>query len=140
MANHVIAYLSRPRLPVWKRITVARTDQPQFIYSSNDERVFLNEVVSGCTLWVISIPIDGWPPELTARIKVVDRGVSDSKKLQEFRLRFPKLKAISDIDADPELIAYYPEYIIVVGDSAQSRFFGHNNAEKAVLNLALQRK
>jgi hypothetical protein len=50
------------------------------------------------------------------------------------------LKAASDLDVDPELIAYYLEDIIAVGDSAQSKFFGHNNAEKAVLDLALQRK
>ena len=140
MDSHVIAYLQRPRLPIWKRITVARTDQPNFAYSSNDERVFLNQVVPCCTLWVVSIPYDGWPPELTARIKVIDRGVVASKKLTKWRRRIPELKAATELSLDPALIDYFPEDIIAVGDPNLSEFFGHNNAEKAVLDLALVRE
>lgn len=139
MAGHVIAYLQRPRLPIWKRITVARTEQPSFVYSSNDERVFLNHVAPGWTLWVVSVPYDGWPPELTARINVIDRGVADPEKLRKWRLRIPGLKSADELAVDPALIAYFPEDIIAVGDPHESVFFGHNNAENAMLDLALSR-
>jgi len=140
MSGHVIAYLQRPRLPIWKRVTVARTDRPSFLYTSNDERVFLQDVVPNSTLWVISIPYDGWPPELIARIKVVDRGVVASEKGERLRGQIPGLKAAGELSVDPALIAYFHEDIIAVGDPHHSEFFGHNNAECAVLDLALVRE
>lgn len=140
MSGHVIAYLQRPRLSIWKHITVARADRPSFLYASDDERVFLHDVVPCCTLWVISIPHPGWPPELTARIKVVDRGVKASERGRRLLGDLPGLKATGELKADPALVADFHEDIIAVGDPDQSEFFGHNNAERAMLDLALVRE
>ena len=119
---------------------VARTDRPSFLYASNDERVFLHDVVPNSTLWVISIPYDGWPPELTARIKVADRGVVASEKGERLRGQIPGLKATGELNVDPALIAYFHKNIIAVGDPDQSEFFGHNNAERAMLDLTFVRE
>lgn len=140
MSGHVIAYLQRPRLPIWKHITVARTDSPSFLYASDDERVFLHEVVPCCTLWVISVPYNGWPPELAARIKVIDRGVKASEKGRRLLGKISGLKAVGELKADPALIADFREDIIAAGDPDQSEFFGHNNAERAMLDLTLVRQ
>lgn len=119
---------------------MGRTDRPVFLYASNDERVFLHDVVPCCTLWVISIPHDGWPPELTARIKVAERGAVASERGERLRGRIHGLRAAGELNADPALIAYFHEDIIALGDPDQSEFFGHNNAERAMLDLAIIRE
>lgn len=123
---HVVAYVSRSKITDWKRLMNPRTGKAfPFVYGSNDENVFAATVKEGSVLWVIGATPDDRPPSLIARLNVIGRldapgeptfGVPGGV-VRTFRKKFK---------------------YIAVGDSSESRFYGYNNASRALLGVVLK--
>jgi hypothetical protein len=123
---HVVAYVSRSKVTDWKRLMSPRTGKAfPFVYGSNDENVFAPTVKEGSVLWVIGATPDDRPPSLVARLNVIGRLDPPGEEtfgiphgvVRTFRKKF---------------------HYIAVGDSNKSRFYGHNDASRALLGLVLK--
>lgn len=121
MENNVLCYIQRPLITKWKRLVLTR-DDPLFVYGSNDDRVFAKRLKDGGVLWVIA-SIPGRPPELVARLDVgMVRKRNDPK-----------------LDINPRFLQEF-DYTWIAKGKDSSEFFGNNNAESALLQLALRPK
>lgn len=125
-APHVVAYVSCSKVTDWKRLMNPRTGKAfPFVYGSNDENVFDATVKTDSVLWVISATPDDRPPSLVARLNVIGR--LDHSGKETFGI--------------PEAVActFRRKYkYIAVGDSNESRFYGYNNASRALLGVVLK--
>lgn len=125
MSNHiVVAYVQRKKITDWKRITLTRKGGPKFVYGSDDPGVFRSEVCSGSTLWIVSSLPFGWPPEMVARLNIMRMAKKDDPKLR----------------VHPDLLRHFKYDWIAVGDPKSSKFFGHNDASRALLHTVFSRK
>ena len=123
MDKHVVCYVQRKRITDWKRLVITHAE-PAFIYGSNDDYVFPNELKDGGTLWVISSN-PGRSPVLVAQISV--EAVVSRKD--------PKLSALG---VGERLLRHFSEFKwIAVGREASS-FFGYNDAGKALLKTVFE--
>jgi len=120
MENNVLCFVQRSLITKWKRLVLTR-DEPLFVYGSKDSHVFAKRLENGGNLWVIA-SIPNSPPELVAYINV--------KKVRK-KNYFEKDSKISG------LIREFPQKWIAIGKKG-SEFFGHNNAESALLQLAFR--
>lgn len=127
MENHVLCYVKRSLITKWKRLVLTR-DEPLFVYASNDKGLFRSRLKNGGVLWIIS-SIPNRPPELVARLnifevknrdKLVDEVTNSDIHLSNFLQEFP--------------------YKWVAFGKEGSQFFGHNNAETALLRSAFRAK
>ena len=119
MENNVLCYVQRSLITKWKRLVLTR-DDPLFVYGSNDDRVFAKLLKDGGVLWIIA-SIPKHPPELVARLDVEMVRERDDPEL----------------DINPRFLQEFDFTWIAKGKDT-SEFFGHNNAEKALLQLAFR--
>jgi hypothetical protein len=121
MTEHIVAYVQKKLITAWKRNTLkhCREDnQPTFLYSSNDSWQFGPYARSGAVLWVIaSQPPD--PPALVAKLDNIQQVCVDIDRLQ-----------IPD-----RLYQRFGRRLYVVRGGEKSRFFGHNNVSKLLLEM-----
>lgn len=123
---HVLAYVSRSKVTDWKRLMNPRIGEAfPFVYGSSDENVFAEMVKEGSVLWVICATPDGRPPSLVARLNVIGR--LDPPGEETFGI------------PEPVVCAFRKNFdYIAVGDRSESRFYGYNNASRALLGLVLK--
>lgn len=121
MENHVLCYVKRSLITKWKRLILTR-DSPLFVYGSNDDRVFAARLRNGGILWVIA-SIPSRPPELVARLDV----------------EFVRKRDDPELGINPHFCQEFPFKWLAKGKSS-SEFFGHNNAESALLQSVFQPK
>ena len=121
----VLAYVQRKRITDWKRLVLAREDgkantDPQFLYGSNDDRIF-SEMSRGSVLWIVS-SLPARPPTLVARINVdqVSSRTCPSLGLSE-RLRW-----------------HFREFKWIAKGTSKSEFFGHNCVAQALLETVFE--
>ena len=123
MENHVLCYVQRDRITDWKRLAITH-EEPAFIYGSNDERVFVEHLAGGGTLWVVS-SIRTRPPELVARLSV--------KTVLE--RNDPKLRAFG---VSERFARHFAEFKWIAVGGTDSEFFGHNVAGSALLQTTFE--
>ena len=121
MRNHVLCYVKRSLITKWKRLILTR-DDPLFVYGSDDKRVFASRLKDGGVLWVIA-SIPGRPPELVARL--------DIEMVRE--------RGHPELGIDPRFLREF-QYDWIAKGKDSSEFFGHNNAENALLQSAFRPK
>jgi hypothetical protein len=130
--HHVVAYVQRARITDWKRLMDPGEDQPfPFIYGSRDGNVFAEYVKQGTVLWVFSATPDGRPPSLVAKLHVIGR--ADDPDGESYGVPPGVLRAFRKEINGRRLFDY-----IAVGHPTLSRFYGYNNASKALLSLTLK--
>lgn len=123
---NILAYVSRSKVTDWKRLLNPRIgEELPFLYGSNDGNIFSKAVKKGSVLWVISATPDGQPPSLVARLVVVGR--LDGPDGEAYGVPEPVARAFR------KSFAY-----VAVGDRLLSRFYGHNDASRALLGLKLR--
>lgn len=123
--RHIIAYLKAEKLTDWRRLTVIGSETPRFLYGSKDIGVFRREVVPKSVLWVVAGSPNRWGPQLVARLEIEKSG------------------AIGDpaLGVSADLLRHFRAYDwIVVGHPTRSKFFGHNDAGRALADTWVQRK
>ena len=120
MDSQVLCYVQRKRITDWKRLVLTH-DSPAFLYGSNDDRVFASKLRKGSTLWVVS-SIPGRNPELVARLEVSVIVERDD----------PKLKV------SPDLLRHFREFKWIAKGTANSRFFGYNDAGPALVRTVFE--
>ena len=125
MENHVLCYVKRPLITKWKRLVLTR-DEPLFVYASNDKGLFRSRLKKGGVLWVIS-SIPNRPPELVARLNI-----------KKVRNRDKLVNEAADFDIHlSNFLQEFPFKWVAFGKEG-SKFFGHNNAETALLQSAFR--
>ena len=121
MTEHIVAYVQKKLITAWKRNTLkhcTEDNQPTFLYSSNDSWQFGPYARSGAVLWVIaSQPPD--PPALVAKLDDIQQVCVDINRLQ-----------IPD-----RLYERFGRRLYVVRGGEKSRFFGHNDVSKLLLEM-----
>jgi hypothetical protein len=117
MENNVLCYVQRSLITKWKRLVLTH-DEPLFVYGSDDDHVFATRLKDGGILWVIA-STPGGSPELVARL--------DVEMVRE--------RGNPELDINPRFLRKF-EYKWIAKGKDNSEFFGHNNAEKALLQLA----
>ena len=119
MENNVLCYVQRSLITKWKRLVLTR-DKLLFVYGSCDDHVFAKRLKNGGVLWVIA-SIPNHPPELVARLDVeMVRRWNDP-----------------ELDIDPRFLQKF-RYRWIAKGRDNSEFYGHNNAESALLQLAFR--
>jgi hypothetical protein len=114
MPKNVVCYVQRKRITDWKRKILTRTDSA-FIYGSNDKVVF-SKLKAGDVLWIVAqVPLR--PPEIVARLEVEIVTLRDDPKL-----------GVSE-----KLLEKFPQWTWIARGGKGSRFYGHNNAERAFM-------
>lgn len=121
MASQVLCYVQRKRITDWKRLVLMQ-NQPVFIYGSNDGRVFANKLTKDSVLWVVS-SIPGKNPELVARLELEGVWETDSPEL----------------GISKDLLRHFREFRWIAKGTANSRFFGHNDAGPALIHTVFER-
>jgi len=130
--HHVVAYVQRSKITDWKRLMDPGAGQPfPFIYGSRDSNVFAKFVKEGSVLWVFSATPDGRPPSLVARLHVIGR--ADDVGGETYGVPPGVLRAFRKEINGRRLFDF-----IAVGHPTESRFYGYNNASKALLSLNLK--
>jgi hypothetical protein len=114
MPKHFVCYVQRKRITDWKRKVLTREDSA-FIYGSRDNLVF-PEMKREDVLWVVS-PVPNRPPEIVARLNVEIVAMRDNPEL----------------GVSQRLLDKFPNFIWFARGDGNSRFYGHNNAEKALM-------
>lgn len=121
MENNVLCYVRRSLITKWKRLVLTR-DNPLFVYGSNDDYIFAERLKDGGVLWVMA-SIPSRPPELVARLDVeMVRKRNDPK-----------------LDINPRFLKEF-DYTWIAKGKDSSEFFGHNNAESALLQSVFRPK
>ena len=114
MTKNVVCYVQRKRITDWKRKVLTRDDST-FIYGSSDDYVFA-KMGSGDVLWVVA-SVPKRPPEIVARLDV--------------ELVAPRTD--SKLGISEKLLSKFPKFKWFARGKGTSRFFGHNNAERAFM-------
>jgi hypothetical protein len=128
MTNHLIAYVSWPIIGQWKRLLLKHAGGgiPWFVYGSNDDRQFERFAKDGAVLWLLASHRD-LPPTLVARLAPVERlGREPHPEVPQDLV--DELKPADDPAAN---------YEFKVKGGRRSRFYGHNDASRALTELAL---
>jgi hypothetical protein len=126
VAPHILAHVNLSKVTDWKRLMNPPTGKAiPFVYGSNDGNVFAEMVREGSVLWVISATPDRRPPSLVAKLDVIGR--LDDAAGETFGI------PASVRHAFMKRFKY-----IAVGDPEASRFYGYNNASRALLSLVLK--
>lgn len=121
--HHVVAYVQRKRISDWKR-GVLYGRNPLFVYGSSDEYVFARKLRRNSTLWVVSSLPDERPPELVAKLVITSSG-----KLDAFANRL-----------DWRVLCRFREFKwLALASGRLSRFFGNNDASRALLQTFFRR-
>jgi hypothetical protein len=121
MHRHIVSYVQRKRITDWKRIVFSEAE-PFFVYGSNDDRVFEPYLSSGGTLWVFS-SIPKHAPELVARLDV--------------RQVVKRTEAMASLS--PSIIHRFREFRWIALARRSSKFFGYNDAARALQTLKFER-
>jgi len=119
MSKQVVCYVQRQRITDWKRKILTRADSA-FIYGSNDELVFAKLQPSD-VLWIVA-PVPNRPPEIVARLN----------------LEIVSHRADPALEVSEKLLGKFPNFKWIARGGEGSRFFGHNNAERAFLQAEFQ--
>ena len=130
--HHVVAYVQRSKITDWKRLMNPGEGQPfPFIYGSRDGNVFDQYVKEGAVLWVFSATPDKRPPSLVAKLHVIGR--ADDPDGESYGVPPGVLRAFRKEINGRRLFDF-----IAVGHPTLSRFYGYNNASKALLSVTLK--
>lgn len=124
--RNVLAYVQRSKVTDWKRLMDPGLGEPfPFVYGSRDPNVFAEHVQGGSVLWVMGATPDPRPPSLVAKLHVVGR--VDDPHGETFGV-------------PPAVLGAFRKHFkyLVVGDRKRSRFYGYNNASRALLSLVLK--
>jgi hypothetical protein len=114
MSKNVVCYVRRRLITDWKRKVLTRTDSA-FVYGSNDKNVFA-KLNPGDVLWIVA-SVPSRPPEIVARLEVEIVAQRDDPAL-----------GVSE-----KLLKKFYKFEWIARGGKESRFFGHNNAERAFM-------
>jgi hypothetical protein len=114
MPRHFVCYMQRDRITDWKRKSLTRDDSA-FIYGSSAAPIF-SQIRQGDVLWVVS-PVPERPPEIVARLDVCIAAKREDPRL----------------NVSQKLLEKFPGFTWFARGDETSRYFGHNNAECALM-------
>lgn len=131
-AHHIVAYVQRSKITDWKRLMDPGPGKAfPFVYGSRDSNVFAEYAKEGAVLWVIGATPDDRPPSLVAKLHVIGRVDDPSGKT--YGVPPSVLRAFRKERKNKKPFKY-----IAVGHPKHSRFYGYNNASRALLSLVLK--